>query len=269
MKSEILKKIDKNNSDYKFNSIEEQFNLPKEKIHVIAGPCAVESEKSINTIAEYLSKSDVKFLRGGAYKPRTSPYDFQGLKEDGLKILKEAADKNNLLVVSEVVDPRHIEMMTKYVNVLQIGSRNMHNFELLKEAGRSNCPVLLKRGMSATIEEFELAAEYLASEGNRNIIMCERGIRTFERATRNTLDLSCVAILKSETQLPVVVDLSHSLGRKDIIIPLAKASVAAGADGIMVEVHNLPAEALSDGFQQLNFDEFFQLMHALKGERFL
>lgn len=266
MKSKILKKIDKNNPDCKFNSIEEQFNLPKQKIHIIAGPCAVESEKSVNSIAAYLSQSGVKFLRGGAYKPRTSPYDFQGLKEDGLKILKEAADKNNLLVVSEIVDPRHIETMMKYVDVFQIGSRNMHNFELLKEVGKSNHSVLLKRGMCATIEEFKFAAEYLACEGNRNIIMCERGIRTFEKATRNTLDLSCVAILKSETKLPVVVDLSHSLGRKDIVISLAKASSAVGADGIMVEVHNTPHEALSDGFQQLNFDEFSKLMQALRGE---
>lgn len=266
MKNRVLKKIDKNNSECKFNSIEEQFNLPKEKIYMIAGPCAVENEQSMNSIARYLSNLGVKFLRGGAYKPRTSPYDFQGLKEDGLKILKESADKNNLFVVSEIVDPRHMEIMMRYVDIFQIGSRNMHNFELLKEVGKSKCSVLLKRGMSATIEEFEFAAEYLAAEGNRNIIMCERGIRTFERATRNTLDLSCVAILKSETKLPVVVDLSHSLGRKDITVPLAKASCAAGADGIMVEVHNIPSEALSDSFQQLNFDEFFELTQALKGE---
>lgn len=245
---------------YNFNTIEEQFKSLKKGLHIIAGPCSVENELMMDTTAKKLSELGVKFLRGGAYKPRTSPYDFQGLKEEGLKILHDVAKKYGLIAVSEIVDTKHIDTMIKYVDVLQIGSRNMHNFELLKEVGRSKHSVLLKRGMCATVEEFKLAAEYIACEGNPNIIMCERGIRTFETTTRNTLDIACAAILKKETKLPVIVDLSHSLGRKDIIKEVAQAVIALGIDGLMIEVHCNPQIALSDSFQQLNLVEFEKLM---------
>lgn len=234
-----------------------------ENLGVIAGPCSVESEKMLEDTAQKLKSFGVKILRGGAFKPRTSPYDFQGMKEDGLKILKNVGEKFEMRTVSEVVDTRHVEMMTKYVDILQIGSRNMQNFELLKEVGRSNHPVLLKRGMCATINEFKMAAEYIKSEGNEKIIMCERGIRTFETATRNTLDISCIAILKKEMNYPVVADLSHSLGRKDIISGVAKAVIALGADGIMLEVHPEPCKARSDGYQQLDFAEFSKFMEEI------
>ena len=234
-----------------------------ENLGVIAGPCSVESEKMLEDTAQKLRSFGVKILRGGAFKPRTSPYDFQGMKEDGLRILPHVGEKFGMRTVSEVVDTRHVEMMTKYVDILQVGSRNMQNFELLKEIGRSNHPVLLKRGMCATINEFKMAAEYIKNEGNEKIIMCERGIRTFETATRNTLDISCIAILKKETNYPVIADLSHSLGRKDIISNVAKAVIALGADGIMLEVHPNPCKALSDGYQQLDFTEFSKFMEEI------
>ncbi len=256
MNDKKLKKIERGSSDM-FNTLQGQFKCLKEgKLQIIAGPCSIENEFILDKTAKRLAELGVKFLRGGTYKPRTSPYDFQGLGKEGLEILNEVGKKYNLITVSEVVDTRHVEMMTKYVDVLQIGSRNMHNFELLKEVGKSKHPILLKRGMCATIEEFKFAAEYIACEGNKDIIMCERGIRTFETATRNTLDISCVAILKRETKLPVAVDLSHSLGRKDIIAEIAKAVIALGADAIMVEVHCNPMKSLSDNCQQLNLYEF-------------
>ncbi len=230
---------------------------------VMAGPCAVESEEQLLSIARAVKKSGATVLRGGAYKPRTSPYSFQGLEEEGLKYLKTASDETGLATICEVTSAHAIEAAVKYVDMLQIGARNMQNFELLKEVGKSTLPVLLKRGMSATIDEWLNAAEYIMSEGNPNIVLCERGIRTFETATRNTLDLSAVLVLKERTHLPVIVDPSHATGVRDYVKPLAKAAVAAGADGLMIEVHNDPQNALSDGPQSLTFEQFDETMKEL------
>ncbi|MGO2833205.1 MAG: bifunctional 3-deoxy-7-phosphoheptulonate synthase/chorismate mutase [Staphylococcus saprophyticus] len=230
----------------------------------VFGPCSVESQEQVDAVAANLQARGEKFIRGGAFKPRTSPYDFQGLGVEGLKILKNTKDKYGLNVVSEIVNPADFEVADDYLDVFQIGARNMQNFELLKEAGRSNKPVLLKRGLSATIEEFIFAAEYIASQGNENIILCERGIRTYEKATRNTLDISAVPILKQGTHLPVMVDVTHSTGRKDIMLPTAKAGLAVGADGIMAEVHPDPSVALSDSGQQMDFNEFDAFYKELK-----
>ncbi|MDG0844546.1 bifunctional 3-deoxy-7-phosphoheptulonate synthase/chorismate mutase [Staphylococcus equorum] len=230
----------------------------------VFGPCSVESQEQVDAVAANLQARGEKFIRGGAFKPRTSPYDFQGLGVEGLKILKNTKDKYGLNVVSEIVSPADFEVADDYLDVFQIGARNMQNFELLKEAGRSNKPVLLKRGLSATIEEFIFAAEYIASQGNENIILCERGIRTYEKATRNTLDISAVPILKQGTHLPVMVDVTHSTGRKDIMLPTAKAGLAVGADGIMAEVHPDPSVALSDSGQQMDFDEFENFYNEIK-----
>lgn len=224
----------------------------------IFGPCAVESYEQTAKVGEVIKEKGLKLLRGGAYKPRTSPYDFQGLGLEGLKILKRVADEHDLAVVSEIVNPADIEEAQDYIDVIQIGARNMQNFELLKKAGEANKPVILKRGLSATIAEFINAAEYIISRGNGNIILCERGIRTYETATRNTLDISAVPILKQETHLPVMVDVTHSTGRRDLLIPTAKAAIAIGADGIMAEVHPDPAVALSDSQQQMDFEMFDQ-----------
>lgn len=226
----------------------------------IFGPCAVESYEQTATVGEAIKAKGLKLLRGGAFKPRTSPYDFQGLGLEGLKILKRVADEHDLAVVSEIVNPADIEEAQDYIDVIQIGARNMQNFELLKKAGEANKPVILKRGLSATIAEFINAAEYIISRGNGNIILCERGIRTYETATRNTLDISAVPILKQETHLPVMVDVTHSTGRRDLLIPTAKAAIAIGADVVMAEVHPDPAVALSDSQQQMDlemFDRFF------------
>ena len=229
----------------------------------IFGPCAVESYEQVLEVAQAIQAKGQKLLRGGAYKPRTSPYDFQGLGLEGLKILRRVANETGLGVISEIVTPSHLEEALEYIDVIQIGARNMHNFELLKEAGSVNKPVLLKRGFAATIDEFINAAEYIISQGNSQIILCERGIRTYERATRNTLDISAVPILKQETHLPVFVDVTHSTGRRDLLIPTAKAAIAVGADGVMAEVHPDPAVALSDAAQQMDlnqFDEFYGSM---------
>ncbi len=229
----------------------------------IFGPCAVESYEQVLAVAEAVKAKGQKLLRGGAYKPRTSPYDFQGLGLEGLKILKRVSDETGLGIVSEIITPSHLEEALDYIDVIQIGARNMHNFELLKEVGAVNKPVLLKRGFAATIDEFIHAAEYIMSQGNDQIILCERGIRTYERATRNTLDISAVPILKQETHLPVFVDVTHSTGRRDLLIPTAKAAIAVGADGVMAEVHPDPAVALSDAAQQMDlkqFDEFYGSM---------
>ncbi len=231
---------------------------------IIAGPCSVESYDQVNAVAKELKKQGLKFLRGGAYKPRTSPYDFQGLGEEGLKILKQIADEQDLAVISEIVSPADIEKAIDYVDVIQIGARNMHNFELLKAAGSVKKPVLLKRGLSATIEEFINAAEYIIANGNDQIMLCERGIRTYEKATRNTLDISAVPILKQETHLPVVVDVTHSTGRRDLLLPTAKAALAIGADIVMTEVHPDPAVALSDSAQQMDIDQFDHFMNELR-----
>lgn len=230
-------------------------------VSFVFGPCAVESYEQVAQVAESVKAKGLKMLRGGAFKPRTSPYDFQGLGVDGLEILKKVADEYDLAVISEIVNPADIEQAVNYIDVIQIGARNMQNFELLKAAGEADKPVLLKRGMSATISEFINAAEYIISKGNKNIILCERGIRTYEKATRNTLDISAVPILKKETHLPVYVDVTHSTGRRDLLLPAAKAGVAIGADGIMAEVHPDPAVALSDSQQQMDlptFDQFYE-----------
>ena len=222
----------------------------------VFGPCAVESYQQVAEVAASISEKGLKLIRGGAYKPRTSPYDFQGLGLEGLKILKQAADEHGLAVVTEIVTPADLEEAFPYVDVIQIGARNMQNFELLKAAGQLNKPVLLKRGLAATIDEFIHAAEYIMSKGNENIILCERGIRTYEKATRNTLDISAVPILKQETHLPVMVDVTHSTGRRDLLLPCAKAAIAIGADGVMAEVHPDPSIALSDQQQQMDIPTF-------------
>lgn len=230
----------------------------------VFGPCSVESQEQVDAVAADLQARGEKFIRGGAFKPRTSPYDFQGLGVEGLKILKNVKDKYGLNIVSEIVSPTDFEVADEYLDVFQIGARNMQNFALLKEAGRTNKPILLKRGLSATIEEFIYAAEYIAAQGNQNIILCERGIRTYEKATRNTLDISAVPILKQGTHLPVLVDVTHSTGRKDIMIPTAKAALAVGADGIMAEVHPDPSVALSDSAQQMDLNEFDKFYNEIK-----
>lgn len=223
---------------------------------LIAGPCAIESREQVGATAQRVAHHGIKLFRGGAYKPRTDPYSFQGLGEDGLRLGREACDANGLRFVAEMMDAADLPAFERYVDVIQIGARNMQNFTLLRAAGRSRLPVLLKRGLSATIEEWLMAAEYLLAEGNPNVILCERGIRTYERFTRNTLDLSAVALAKLESHLPVLVDVTHSAGRRDLLVPLTKAALAVGADGIMLEVHPNPAVALSDQKQQLDFDGF-------------
>ena len=227
---------------------------------IIAGPCAVESQEQILAAASWVKKSGAHMLRGGAFKPRTSPYSFQGMGEEGLKLLQEASLQTGLPVVTEVIDEWSLETALKYVDVLQIGARNMQNFQLLKKAGQTRVPVLLKRGMSATVEEWLMAAEYIRSEGNENIILCERGIRTFETATRNTLDLSAVPLIKRLSHLPVLVDPSHATGDRGLVIPMALAAIAGGADGLIIEMHPEPAKALSDGPQSLDPQQFEQLM---------
>lgn len=231
---------------------------------VMAGPCAIESSKQLLDTAFAVKKAGATFLRGGAYKPRTSPYSFQGLETEGLKYMKEAREATGLSVICEVTGGSSIEAAVQYVDMLQIGARNMQNFELLKEAGKTRLPILLKRGLSATIEEWLNAAEYIMSEGNEHVVLCERGIRTYETATRNTLDLSAVPVLRQKTHLPVIVDPSHATGVRAYVEPLSKAAVAAGADGLMIEVHPSPETALSDGPQSLTFDEFEQLMGRLR-----
>ena len=234
------------------------------EVVVAAGPCAVESEEQIATIAKSVARMGVKLLRGGAFKPRTSPYSFQGLGEKGLKLLREAADKNGMVVVSEVMDPSQVAMMLEYVDLLQVGARNMQNYNLLRALGEVRKPVLLKRGLSATIEELLLSAEYIMSGGNYNVILCERGIRTFETSTRNTLDIAAIPVIKKLSHLPIVVDPSHGTGRRDKVVPMARAAVAAGADGLLIEVHHDPEHALSDGAQSLFPDQFGQMMAELR-----
>jgi 3-deoxy-7-phosphoheptulonate synthase len=242
--------------------------FPKKPFCVIAGPCSVENEDQIMSTAESIAQigatvsADFKvnfMLRGGAFKPRTSPYAFQGLHEEGIKLLVKAKNATGLPIVSEIMDINHLEIFTD-VDIIQVGARNMQNFELLKELGHSDKPILLKRGLANTIDELLMSAEYIMSGGNENVIFCERGIRTFETQTRNTLDISAVALLKKLSHLPVVVDPSHAAGRKDLILPLSKAAIAAGADGLEIEVHNCPEKALSDKDQQLTPEEFSEIM---------
>ena len=235
-----------------------------EKIIIMAGPCAVENRENLIETAHFLKSVGTDFLRGGAFKPRTSPYSFRGLKEEGLKILAEAKDETGLKIVTEVMTPTDVKLVGEYADVLQIGTRNMQNYQLLDEVGKYGKPVLLKRGMSATVTEWLLSAEYILSQGNPDIILCERGIRTFETALRNTLDLSVVPLLSELTHLPVIVDPSHATGKRTLINPMSKASIAAGADGLMIEVHPCPECALSDGEQSLTFPQFGNLMKELK-----
>lgn len=232
---------------------------------LIAGPCSIESREQMRTMAAAMKQVGVGVLRGGAFKPRTSPYDFQGLGLEGLKIMKEVADEFDMVTISEIMSPSQLEFAAQYIDVIQIGARNMQNFDLLKAAGQMKIPVLLKRGIAATLDEFVHAAEYIVAGGNDRVMLIERGIRTYEKWTRNTLDISAVPLLKQETHLPVLVDVSHSTGRKDILLPCAKAALAAGADGIMVETHPDPQAALSDSGQQINIDQFYAFWNGLRG----
>ncbi|MDD5730469.1 MAG: 3-deoxy-7-phosphoheptulonate synthase [Candidatus Omnitrophica bacterium] len=231
---------------------------------VMAGPCAIEDMDTLEEIAEEIKKAGACVLRGGAFKPRTSPYSFQGLGEKGLKFLKEAGEKFGLPTVTEVMDPRDVELVARYADILQIGARNMQNFNLLKEVGMAKKPVLLKRGLASTIKDLLMSAEYILAGGNFNVILCERGIRTFEDFTRNTLDVSSVAAVKQLSHLPIIVDPSHAAGKWGLVAPLAKAGIAAGADGLIIEVHSHPEDAVSDGAQSLVPDNFAQLMKEIK-----
>ncbi|MEW6734327.1 MAG: 3-deoxy-7-phosphoheptulonate synthase [Acidobacteriota bacterium] len=235
-----------------------------ENVVMMAGPCTIESREQVDEVAEKVAQQGVRVIRGGAFKPRTSPYSFQGMGEEGLKIIRQAADRYGMLVISEVMEPSQIPMFLRYVDILQVGARNMQNFNLLKELGRLNKPVLLKRGMAATIEETLLSAEYIMSGGNHEVIICERGIRTFEQATRNTLDISAIPVVKKLSHLPIIADPSHATGRRDKVPPMARAAVAAGADGLLIEVHNDPDHALCDGPQSLFPDQFVGLMQQLR-----
>src|SRR5947209_5273513 len=239
-------------------------NIGSDEVVVMAGPCSVESQQQILAIAETVSKAGGKFLRGGAFKPRSSPYSFQGMGEDALKLMREAAGKFGLLVVSEVMEIAQIPLMLPYVDMLQVGARNMQNFNLLRELGKVRKPVLLKRGIAATIEELLLSAEYLMAGGNYEVVLCERGIRTFETYTRNTMDISAIPIVKKLSHLPMVADPSHGTGRRDKVPPMGRAAIAAGADGLLVEVHNCPDKALSDGAQSLYPEQFMKLMAELR-----
>jgi 3-deoxy-7-phosphoheptulonate synthase len=234
------------------------------EIGIIAGPCSVESRSQILEVAELVKSAGAKFLRGGAFKPRTSPYAFQGLKLEGLEYLKEAAERTGLSVVTEVRDAETLSLVAEHSDILQIGARNMYNFSLLEKVGELGKPVLLKRSFAATIEELLMAAEYILSKGNYNVILCERGIRTFETYTRNTLDLNAVPLVKKLSHLPIIVDPSHGTGAWDLVSPLAQAAIVAGADGLMIEVHTHPEAALSDGFQSLKPDTFLRLMSSLR-----
>jgi 3-deoxy-7-phosphoheptulonate synthase len=234
------------------------------QVIVMAGPCSVESRDQIERSAEVVAAAGAKVIRGGAFKPRSSPYSFQGMGEDGLRLLREAADRRGLLVVSEVMDSAQIPLVQQYADILQVGARNMQNFNLLRDLGRQRKPVLLKRGISATIEELLLSAEYILSGGNYDVILCERGIRTFETYTRNTMDISAIPVVKKLSHLPMVADPSHGTGRRDKVAPMARAAVAAGADGLLIEVHPDPDRALSDGAQSLRPQQFEELMAQLK-----
>ncbi|MBV8081909.1 MAG: 3-deoxy-7-phosphoheptulonate synthase [Candidatus Eremiobacteraeota bacterium] len=229
-------------------------------VHVIAGPCTVEGREMLLRTAHAVKQSGATLLRGGAYKPSTSPYSFQGMGKEGLEILAAAREETGLPVITEVMDPRDVAMVETYADILQVGARNMQNFNLLKEVAKARKPIMLKRGLSATIEEWLLAAEYIFAGGNHDVMLCERGIRTFETATRNTLDLNAVPLLKQLTHLPVIVDPSHGTGRWELVSPMARAGLAAGADGLMIEVHPNPADALKDGFESLTFEKFAAMM---------
>lgn len=231
---------------------------------VMAGPCSVENERQIGVIAEHVAKAGAQFLRGGAFKPRTSPYAFQGLGEEGLKLMRKAADDNGLKVITEAMDASQLELMEQYADVIQIGARNMQNYNFLRELGKATKPVMLKRGLSATFEEWLMSAEYILSSGNKRVMLCERGIRTFETATRNTMDISAIPVVHAKSHLPIIADPSHGIGIRDKVIPMARAAVAAGADGIIVEVHNDPDHAKSDGAQSLFPAQFDEMMKQIR-----
>lgn len=231
---------------------------------VMAGPCSVENEKQIVETAHAVARAGAKFLRGGAFKPRTSPYDFQGLEEEGLKLLQKAKNQTGLGIITEVMSDRDVPLVAEYADILQIGARNMQNFALLKTLGRAGRPVMLKRGLSSTIKELLMSAEYIVAHGNPNVILCERGIRTFETATRNTCDIAAIALLNELTHLPVVLDPSHATGKRSLVPPLCRAGVAIGADGLIVETHPCPEKAMSDGAQSLSTEQFAEMMRELR-----
>ena len=240
------------------------FRIGGDEVIVMAGPCSAETEEQVDAAAESVAKAGAKMFRGGAFKPRSSPYSFQGLGEDGLKLLREASSRHNLKLVSEVMDIGQLELLLRYVDMLQVGARNMQNFTLLRELGKTRTPILLKRGISATIEEWLLSAEYILAGGNTDVVLCERGIRTFESYTRNTLDISAIPVVQKLSHLPIVVDPSHGTGLRDKVAPMARAAVAAGADGLIIEVHPDPDHALSDGAQSMFPDQFERLMAELR-----
>ncbi len=252
----VSREFKKENTVIKIKDVE----IGGKELAIMAGPCSVESEEQTFTIAEAVSKAGAKILRGGAFKPRTSPYAFQGLGEEGLKILRNAADEYGMIVITEVMDKDQIDLIYKYTDIFQIGARNMQNFSFLKALGKTDKPIMLKRGISATIKEWLMSAEYILSGGNHELIFCERGIRTYETYTRNTLDISAIPIVKKLSHLPIIADPSHGTGLRDKVLPMARASVAAGADGLMIEVHNNPEAALSDGAQSLYPEQFDELM---------
>ncbi len=256
----VSREFKRENTIIKINDVE----IGGNEVVVMAGPCSVESREQTMRIAEYVAKNGAKILRGGAFKPRTSPYAFQGMGEEGLKILREAADKFGMLVITEVMDKEQLSLVCDYADILQVGARNMQNFTFIRALGKVKKPVFLKRGISATIQEWLMSAEYIASGGNTDIIMCERGIRTFETYTRNTFDLSAVPVIKKLSHLPIIADPSHATGLRDKVMPMARAAVAAGADGIMIEVHHDPEHALSDGAQSLYPEQFEQLMEQVR-----
>lgn len=256
----VSKELKKDKSIVKVGNVE----FGGDHFVVIAGPCSVESREQIVETAIKVKKAGARLLRGGAFKPRTSPYSFQGMEEEGLELLAEAREKTGLPIVTEVVTPQDITLVARYADMLQIGARNMQNYALLRQVGQTDKPILLKRGLSATIKEFLMSAEYILSQGNQNVVLCERGIRTFETATRNTLDLSAVAVIHQQSHLPVIADPSHGTGLKDLVLPMTKAAAACGADGAIVEVHPDPENALSDGEQSLTPDEFAELIKQLR-----
>ena len=245
-------------------SIKDGLKIGGKKVVVMAGPCAVEEKKLLISIARKVKESGATVLRGGAFKPRTSPYSFQGLGKEGLEYLKAAREKTGLVILTEVMDTRDVELVAECADIIQIGARNMQNFNLLKEVGKYRKPVLLKRGMAATLTELFMSAEYILSSGNKEVILCERGIRTFEDATRNTVDISAIGLAKELSHLPIIVDPSHATGRRSLIAPISKAAIAAGADGLLIEVHTHPEEALSDGAQSLLPKDFKRLMRELR-----
>lgn len=250
----------KENTEIKIKSV----SIGGKEVVMMAGPCSVENEDQIFTIAEIVAKAGAKILRGGAFKPRTSPYSFQGLGEEGLKLMRKAADKFGLLVITEVMESSNIDLIEKYADIFQVGARNMQNFPLLRDLGKTTKPIMLKRGLSATVEDLLMSAEYILSSGNKEVMLCERGIRTFETYTRNTFDLSAIPVIHKRSHLPIIADPSHATGLRDKVLPMARAAVAAGADGLMVEVHHEPEKALSDGPQALLPEQFAELMIQVK-----